>query len=286
MKIGILTFALMLLCLCSSAQNFKRHIVFLASQPLHGRAPATADERNAADYINCEFMSAGCTSVVYQPFPFQNDSAINIIGMLDLKKDSTVIIAAHYDHLGTGSEKSLEISGKKGIYFGADDNASGVAMMIELIKTISETKNWKYNFVFAGFSAHEAGLFGSDYFSKSTLCSSLKIRAVINFDMVGRMDTTYPTVRISGAETDKLFSNYFKSLTDNAIHFRYDDANITESDLRSFVEKKIPVLNCTTGIHSDYHKMSDTENKINYQGMEMIFEFIQSMLNIFQSNNR
>ncbi|MBK9461411.1 MAG: M28 family peptidase [Sphingobacteriales bacterium] len=81
-------------------------------------------------------------------------------------------------------------------------------------------------------------------------------------------------------------SNYFKSLTDNTIHFRYDDANITESDLRPFAEKKIPVLNCTTGIHSDYHKMSDTENKINYQGMEMIFELTQSMLNIFQSNNR
>jgi aminopeptidase YwaD len=224
----------------------------------------------------------GCLSAFPVPKRFGN----KCYWYARFEKDSTVIIAAHYDHLGTGSEKSLEISGKKGIYFGADDNASGVAMMIELIKTISETKNWKYNFVFAGFSAHEAGLFGSDYFSKSTLCNSLKIRAVINFDMVGRMDTTYPTVRISGAETDKLFSNYFKSLTDNAIHFRYDDANITESDLRPFAEKKIPVLNCTTGIHSDYHKMSDTENKINYQGMEMIFELTQSMLNIFQSNNR
>lgn len=285
MKIGITTFLLSLVCLCLPAQDFKKHIVYLASESLHGRAPATTDERNAADYIKGEFKLAGCTSVTYQFFPFENDSALNVIGMLDLKKDSTVIIAAHYDHLGTGSEKSLEITGKKGIHAGADDNASGVSMMIELAKGISETKNWNYNFVFAGFSAHEAGLFGSEYFNKSTLCSSLKIRAVINFDMIGRMDKSNPVIRISGAKTDETFSNYFNSLTGQTIYIRYDDSNITESDLRFFAEKTIPVLNFTTGIHHDYHKMGDTENKINYLGMEMIFEFTKTLLNLFKVNH-
>ncbi len=286
MKTDIVTVLLVLFCGCASAQDFKKHVVFLASPNLHGRAPASADERNAANYLKQQFIWAGCTSVAYQFFPFQNDSALNVIGMFDLQKDSTVIISAHYDHLGSGSEKSLEMPGKKGIYPGADDNASGVALMLALVKAISDADDWQYNFVFAAFSAHEAGLVGSDYFSKSTLCSDLKIRVVLNFDMVGRMDTTYPTLRISGAETDTLFSRYFKSLPDGVIHFRYDDANITQSDLRSFAEKAIPVLNFSTGIHSDYHKMSDTEDKINYRGMEMVFEFTHSLLQLFTVHKR
>jgi len=280
MKILIANILLISICINSFAQDFKKHIVFLTSESLHGRAPATTDEQKAADYILHEFISANCSSVSVQKLPFENDSAINVIGMFDFKKDSTVIISAHYDHLGNGSDKSREVSAK-GIHPGADDNASGVAMIIELAKTISKKSKWKYNFLFIGFSAHEAGLFGSDYFSKSTLCNSLKIRAVINFDMVGRLNKTLPIVRISGRNTDNDFSIFFKSAVIQNLHFRYDDSNISQSDLKSFTEKKIPVLNVTTGTHDDYHKMSDTEDKINYDGMNDIFKLTESLLSIF-----
>jgi Zn-dependent M28 family amino/carboxypeptidase len=263
----------------TSAQNFKKHVVFLASDSLHGRAPATKDEKMAADYIKYQLLDAKCNSVVLQKFAFGNDSATNVIGVIDFKKDSSILISAHYDHLGFGNEKSKEIQ-KKGIHPGADDNASGVSIMIEIAKWISQKGSCKYNYVFAGWSAHEDGLFGSDYFTKSELYNSMKIRAVINFDMVGRLNTTSPVVRISGSETDIRFKNYFSGSSES-LKYRFDDENISQSDLKTFAENGIPVLNYTTGIHSDYHKMSDTENKINYEGMKAIFNSVTLLLNHF-----
>src|SRR5687767_4964370 len=108
MKIIFLLFA-SLLCLPAVAQDFKKHILFLASDSLHGRAPGTADELKAAGYIASQFDSAGCTSVFYQRFPFEKDSAVNVIGVSDFNQDSTIIICADYDHLGHGSNKSKEI---------------------------------------------------------------------------------------------------------------------------------------------------------------------------------
>jgi|ERR1043165_739030 aminopeptidase-like protein len=257
------------------AQNFKQHIVYLTSDSLHGRAPATTGEIQAAKYIAAQFKAAKCR-LVYQKFPFEKDSAINVLGFLDFKRDSTIIISAHYDHLGYGGNKSKEIL-KKGIHPGADDNASGVAMMIELAKVIGKNKRPRYNFVFAAYSAHEAGLFGSEYFSKNSLCRRLKLRAVINLDMIGRLDTVSKTLRVGGAQTDSLFSNFF-SRTIATIHYRFDDSNINLGDLKPFAEKGIAVLHFTTGIHDDYHRMSDIEEKINYTGMKEIFRLIEKML--------
>lgn len=320
----------LLFFLNTKAQHFNHHVLFLASDSLHGRAPGTLDELKAANYIAAQFDSANC-KVVFQKFssplspspihipsatspkkkgsansdqPALN-SAINVLGFLDFWKDSTVIISAHYDHLGYGSNKSREII-RKGIHHGADDNASGVAMMIELAKYIKLVANssppsmplttstmekgsgifffargFKYNFLFAAYSAHEAGLFGSAYFAKSELCNSLKIRAVINLDMVGRLDSTSKTLRISGSETDPIFYTLFHQQPDSILHFRFDDENILLSDLNPFAEKGIPVLNITTGIHDDYHRISDLESKINYEGMNSIFRFIKKILSCY-----
>lgn len=295
---------LLFLCLNTEAQHFRQHILFLASDSLHGRAPGTVDELDAAKYIAAQFDSAHC-KVVFQKFPFEKDSAINVFGFLDFKKDSTVIISAHYDHLGYGSDKSKEII-KKGIYHGADDNASGVAMMIELSKWIDLVQNssplhppltptpmdkasgiiflardFKYNFLFAAYSAHEAGLLGSAYFAKSKLCNSLKICAVINFDMLGRLDSTSKSLRISGAETAPKFHTLFHQQQDSIFYFRFDDENILLSDLNPFAAKGIPVLNFTTGIHDDYHRISDVESKINYEGMNSIYLLLQKNLSCY-----
>ncbi|MBK7808978.1 MAG: M28 family peptidase [Saprospiraceae bacterium] len=282
MKIKMAVFFLVAIQFCANGQNFRRHILFLASESMQGRAPATLYERKAADYIHSQFVSGNCYPVLMQKFSFGLDSAINVVAMLDYKKDSTIIIGAHYDHLGEDPTKSMEIN-RYGIHPGADDNASGVAMMLELMYGIAHTQKWRYNFVFVGYSAHEAGLFGSDFFSRSNFCSNLKIRAVINFDMVGRLNQVNPTVRVSGAETDNKILNYFNSLSEGDVNFRFDDSNILISDLKSFAEMSIPVLNLTTGIHSDYHKMSDTEDKINYEGMDIIFKFSMQMLEIFKA---
>ena len=287
MKTGIVLL-LFTFCLNTEAQNFKKHVLFLASDSLHGRAPATADEEHAADYIATQLGLAACRTA-YQQFPFRDssqkfpagypvrDSAVNVIGFLDLGKDSTIIISAHYDHLGYGSNKSLEIV-KKGIYHGADDNASGVAMMIELAEFLSSGHRWKYNFFFAAYSGHEAGLSGSAYFAQSKSCRDLKIRAVINFDMVGRLDTASKVLRVSGAATDSAFYRVFHNADNKSFWFNFDDDNISHSDLNSFDKKNIPLLNITTGTHDDYHRIGDTENKINYNGMLRIYALMLKLL--------
>lgn len=280
MKRNIVLFFVLLLSGSAQGQDFKKHIVFLASDSLHGRAPGTRDELKAAGYIAVQ-LDAASLEIFEQRFPFsKKDSSRNVIGRLDLGKDSTILISAHYDHLGYGGNKSKEIV-KKGIHPGADDNASGVAMMIELAKWIAVQKNWKYNFVFAAYSAHEAGLYGSGHFAKSKLCDSLKIRAAINFDMVGRLDKLSKTLRVSGSKTDPGFLRTLQSLDKQPLHFRFDDANIPISDLKPFAEKGIPILNFTTGVHDDYHRISDVESKINYRGMEDIYQLLQKILSAY-----
>lgn len=269
---------LSLLCFSGThAQHFNQHILFLASDSLQGRAPASRGETLAASYIAAVFDSSGCHTV-FQKFPFGKDIATNVIGLKNMGKDSTVIVSAHYDHLGVGSNKSREVI-RKGIHHGADDNASGVAMMLEVAKWIAAGGNRSYNFVFVAYSAHEAGLFGSAHFSQSAYCDSLKIKAVINFDMVGRLDTTSKTLRVSFNTADSIFTRFFENENDRQLHFRLDDSNIPFTDVKSFAEKKIPVLSITTGIHNDYHRISDTEDKINYPGMKIISRVILKFLN-------
>jgi Zn-dependent M28 family amino/carboxypeptidase len=284
MKILIATF-LLFIGYGSSAQEFRQHILLLTSDAMQGRPPATVYEQMAANYIRQELLAANCGNVVFQEFPFENKSAVNVVGIMDFGQDSTIVIAAHYDHLGTGFNKSLEIVHKHGFHPGADDNASGVAMLVELAKAIGKVKTWTYNFAFIAYSAHEAGLFGSTYFSGSEMCKGLNVRAVINMDMVGRMDTANPVVRVSGAKTDVLFDNFFKTLENMPFRIRHDDSNITGSDLAPFYKMGIPVLNYTTGIHTDYHKTTDTEDKINYQGMGFIYQLILSSFDLFKFEN-
>lgn len=259
------------------AQNFKKHIAFLASDSLHGRGPNTADELKAANYITAE-LKGKKLKTVFQKLPFEGDSATNVLVFFDCKMDSTIILSAHYDHLGMGTNKSKELLNKHGIHNGADDNASGVAMVMELAKWLAKEKKHRYNYVFAFYSAHEAGLFGSAYFGQSSLCSNLKIRAVLNFDMVGRLDETAKIVRVAGAKTDPAFDAYFEANQKKPINFRYDDGSLLLSDLKPFAEKNLPTLGFSTGIHDDYHKMSDDEGKINYPGMLSIYGIMKGLL--------
>lgn len=260
-------------------QLYRKHILFLSSPALSGRAPATLGERKAAEYIANQFSNYTC-KVQLQPFYFQGDTAINVLGMLNAGKDSTIIISAHYDHIGIGTDKSREIH-RKGIHPGADDNASGVALMIELadsLKHYLQKDSLQYNYLFAAWSAHEAGLFGSSFFTQSPTFDSLKIRAVINLDMVGRLNRVSPILRISGALTNQRIANIFSTIHNGNVTFRYDDENILKSDLLHFAHKQITVVGITTGIHDDYHRISDTEDKINYEGMSIIQQIILSAL--------
>ena len=266
---------LCLYTLSINGQSFQQHIRFLANDSLQGRPPGTVYEKMAADYILKQLQQTNCDEAFLQSFPFYQDSAVNVIGLRSHNSDSTIIICAHFDHLGLGGAKSLEVK-KKGIHNGADDNASGVAMMIELAKWSGQIES-KYNLLFVAFSAHEVGLFGSSFFAKSDYFKRLKIRAIVNFDMVGRLDKQSQTLRISGADSDTGFGDFFDN-HQTTFKFRFDDEVLSNTDLAHFLEMQIPLLNFSTGIHDDYHKTTDDESKINYQGMEQIFEMVKDLL--------
>lgn len=267
--------------LFSYSQDFQKHILYLASDSLHGRAPGTNDEMLAAKYISIALPKSKF-NIKHQSFSFLVDSiktknATNLICSLNKNRtnDSTIILVAHYDHLVMGSLKSLEIlqSKKQQIHNGADDNASGVAMVIELGKWLAKQKNKKYNIILLFTSAHEAGLFGAESFVKSNNIEALKIKTVFNFDMVGRLDNSSKILSVSDNKLDSSFYNT------NTLNFSINDVNIiAHSDLKYFVEYPIHLINFTTGTHEDYHRISDDEIKINYEGMKLIYEYIQQLL--------
>jgi aminopeptidase-like protein len=266
------------------AQEFKSHISYLASDSLHGRAPGSIDELKASLFIG-HYLKTKCNADVhYQPFKFSvdslaKDSGINIIGNINRKEKKTLLLFAHYDGLGMGSSKSRELLHKNIIHNGADDNASGVAMVMELGKWFSKQKKLPYNVLLVFTSAHEAGLFGAEYFAETINNDSLKIFSIMDFDMVGRLDNISKTLRVGGVSSDSLFLAFFKSKEGNPIHFRFDDSNINFSDLKYFKKLSVPMLHFTTGITEDYHKSTDDTNTINFKGMNLIFSTVKELIN-------
>ncbi|WP_299049763.1 M20/M25/M40 family metallo-hydrolase [uncultured Polaribacter sp.] len=281
---------------CNSNINPKNKIqddvIFLASDDLEGRQTGTKGEKIAANYISNRFNQLGLspkgTDGYLQPFSFKSktnpheeikftengDGRItgnNVIGFLDNTAENTIVIGAHYDHLGYGGEGSLYKDSIKAVHNGADDNASGVAVMLHLA-TILKDKNTNNNYLFIAFSGEEMGLLGSNYFVKNPTIDTKKISYMINMDMVGRMkkDTT---LAVYGTGTSPIFKQVLKSHNDNFKLIQHE-SGVGPSDHTSFYLADIPVLHFFTGQHEDYHKPSDDAEKLNYEGMELISDYI------------
>jgi hypothetical protein len=179
-----------------------------------------------------------------------------------------VIIGAHYDHLGTGNQgSSLDPNPAGKIHNGADDNASGVAGLLELARYYKSNKvKEKNNFLFILFSGEELGLYGSDYFVEHPTMDLGKVNFMINLDMVGRLDPKNGGLSVSGSGTSPGWEPLLKSLSTPEVPITTDSSGTGPSDHTKFYLKKIPVLHFFTGSHSDYHKPSDDAEKINYDG--------------------
>ena len=281
---------LLLFSLPGTAQpDFVAHVSFLASDSLHGRAPGTVDEKTAASYIS-NFLTGPCKGrVTLQKFTYlldsaKQNSAINIIATVDRHKKQTIIISAHYDHLGMHSLKSADLFHENKVHPGADDNASGVAMVMELTRFLSTQKNLPFNVVAFFSSGHEDGLFGAEYFARSGIIDSMHVALVMNFDMVGRLDTISKILRVGAFATDTVLTNYFVQHDTEKLHFRFDDSNIEVSDLKYFQRLHVPLLHFTTGTHQDYHRATDVVAKINFDGMNTIFGFMKTFLGYVETN--
>jgi hypothetical protein len=196
----------------------------------------------------------------------------NVIGFLDNKSKNTVVIGAHYDHLGFGGESSL-YRGERAIHNGADDNASGTAALIEIARRLKNSPDKKNNYLFIAFSGEEKGLLGSNYFVKHPTIDLKSINYMINMDMVGRLKHDEKTLLVYGTGTSSSWKNVIDTLVDG-IRLKPSESGVGPSDHTSFYLDSIPVLHFFSGTHSDYHKPSDDEALINYDGEVSIIKII------------
>jgi hypothetical protein len=211
----------------------------------------------------------------------------NVVGYLDNKAQYTIIVGAHYDHLGYGEDgNSMIRGGEASIHNGADDNASGASAMIELAFQLKGNKAKHYNYLFIGFSAEELGLNGSKYFVENPTISLNSVNYMINMDMVGRMNDSTKTITIGGYGTSPSWQNMIASVKKKSFNVKLDSSGTGPSDHTSFYRKDIPVLFFFTGLHTDYHKPSDDADKINYVGMAQIVRFIQEMIENDRTPNK
>lgn len=202
----------------------------------------------------------------------------NVIGYLDNNAAATIIIGAHYDHLGYGEDhNSLYTGTTPQIHNGADDNASGTAAVIELIKLLKASKLKNNNYLFICFSGEELGLFGSKYFTEHPTIGLSNVNYMINLDMVGRLNDSTHGLNIGGYGTSPVWGQTL-SANDKFFKIKFDSSGTGPSDHTSFYRKDIPVLFFFTGIHSDYHKPTDDADKINYTGEWMVVKYIYNVV--------
>jgi len=202
----------------------------------------------------------------------------NVIGYIDNAAVNTIIIGAHYDHLGFGEDhNSLFIGTTPAIHNGADDNASGTSAIIEVSKLIKAANLKKYNYLFIAFSGEELGLYGSKYFTEHSTINLSTANYMINLDMVGRLNDSTRGLNIGGYGTSPTWGEMLNA-KDNYFAIKFDSSGTGPSDHTSFYRKDIPVLFFFTGVHSDYHKPSDDADKINYTGQLKVVNYIYDIV--------
>lgn len=284
--------------------TIEEDVAFLAADSLEGRQTGAAGEKMAASYIAKRFKNLGVaakgTDGYLQDFTFkpktnphqkvnysvkEGDSTItgtNVVGFLDNNAENTVVIGAHFDHLGYGAEGSLH-RGEKAIHNGADDNASGVAVMLNLAEKL-KGKNTNNNYLFIAFSGEEMGLLGSNYFVKNPTIDTKKVSYMINMDMVGRLKAD-STLAVYGVGTSPILKQTLKAHNES-FKLIQKESGIGPSDHTSFYNADIPVLHFFTGQHEDYHKPSDDFEKLNYKGMQTISNYIFEVISDLDDNGK
>ena len=278
-------------------------VEYLASQELGGRYPATAGDTLASEFIVGKLRGQKLKPVVrgkkkkgfYHDFTFQKAEKTmtthNIIAVLPGKdkrlKHEYIVVGSHYDHLGLGGKDSgSRRPDTLGVHPGADDNASGDAVVLQLAKHFKKVRSPR-SIIFAFFGAEEQGLIGSKNFlewmkhtddQRINLPADLKgIVAMVNLDMVGRMRDH--AMSVSGTGTSSSFKAMAESVAEQTkLNISCTPDGYGPSDHASFVAVDIPVLFLTTGGHMEYHTPDDVPSTLNYDGMQQTLEFSQELI--------
>lgn len=238
-----------------------------------------------ADFLKTDNIVASDTKIFAKTEILPVDvTTHNVIGIVKAEKNNkiaeSIVVGAHYDHLGYGGVgSSSRRQDTVAVHYGADDNASGVAVMLEIMKQVSQS-SYKLNrdVVFVAFGAEERGLLGSEFFTSSSALDFTKVNAMINLDMVGRLKED-KTLLIGGVGTS-LQSDSLLNVINGNYNFKLilSSEGYGPSDHASFYAKNIPVFYISTGAHSDYHTPNDKPEKIDYSGMAEITAYVYNLI--------
>ena len=232
------------------------------------------DQINASTKPASEALPASLQLSLHIDIETTRATVNNVLAWLPGQTDEYVIIGAHYDHLGRGNFDSLAPSQIGQIHPGADDNASGTAGVLELARLLAPQKGQlKRSILFMDFTGEELGLLGSAEWVKNPTRPLAKAVAMLNMDMIGRIKGE--KVYIGGVGTGSSFKSMLEAAQKDApFKIEYSAGGYASSDHTSFVSKKIPVLFFFSGLHSDYHKPSDTWDKINAPSAARLLDLV------------
>lgn len=274
-------------------QQIAADVVYLSSNYLEGREPGKKGARLSSDYLAWRFQEIGLEpkgdngsyfdefDFKFKPNPHEDKyderTTRNVVGFIDNKAKTTVVIGAHYDHLGMGSHGS-RWTGAPDIHNGADDNASGVASLLFLAeKLVAKKAPKKNNYLIIAFSGEELGLFGSKAYVEDPSIDLATVNYMLNMDMVGRLNEERMLV-INGVGTSPIWKTLITDMDYKGIQTTTTESGIGPSDHTSFYLKNIPVLHFFTGQHNDYHKPTDDSELINYEGLLDLSNYIYIMI--------
>ena len=279
-----------------SAQNFnvrgdlRRHVESLCDVDLQGRAPGSLGERDAAEYVFEALRGAGVTMLTDEngqdfkmDLPQGELSSLNIVGAVPGSdrnlREEYIVVGAHFDGPGCNV---IDVNGEKNlqIYSGADGDASGVAIMIELAKMAAQYSfMFPRTIIFVGFGASEKGNAGSWYFANRAFEQIGSVKAMINLDMVGRGGAENPFQLFSQLSRKDLEFLVNRTAEQPVVLTpSLDVTDVAPSDHLPFYEKKIPVFYFTTGLTREYHTLRDTPQTLSYADMEMACNYIYHFL--------
>ncbi|MBQ2211056.1 MAG: M20/M25/M40 family metallo-hydrolase [Prevotella sp.] len=299
-----LALALSLQSWAQKQDDMKQTVEYLASQQLGGRYPGTAGDTLASEFITKKLCDLRLKPIVkgkkkigyFQDFTYgktkeEERTTHNIIAVLPGKdkklRNEFIVVGSHYDHLGMGGKGSgSRRPDTLGVHPGADDNASGDAVVLELAKYFKKERA-KRSIIFAFFGAEEQGLIGSKNFlewmkkddaKRINLPADKKgVVAMVNLDMVGRMRDN--AMSVSGTGTSSDFKAMAEAVAEQTkLNISCTPDGYGPSDHASFVAQEIPVLFLTTGGHMEYHTPDDVPATLNYDGMQQTFDFSKELI--------
>ena len=284
----------------TTVEDFKSRVGYLASDKLGGRSAGSKGDILARDYM-VDLFEKSSSSVTIQEFEVitnrrTQETAItyNVIGVLPgndpVLKDEFVIVGGHYDT--TPNPPKARRLFFDNINNGADDNASGTAMVLELFEKYASTNSHKRTLVFILFGGEELGLLGSKHYAENPTINLDKVQLMVNLDMIGRLDEDN-NVYLGGVPTayglDKAIKPFIESSKLNVTSYQHTASGVrslfSRSDHYNFYKKDVPSLFFFTGIHKDYHTPRDEANLVNYEGLKLISDLAEKVIDNAANRN-